>query len=149
MAEKTEGSVASNNTSETDKKAPEFTFSRGPSMEDIRSMQSRFCTEREWEQYHTPRNLLLALVREVGELAEIFQWRGEVESGLPGWSEADREHAGEEMSDILMNLVRLADVCRIDLPSAVTRKFSLNAEKYPADKAYGSMRKYTAYQVKK
>ena len=50
------------------------------------------------------------------------------------------------MSDILIYLVRLAEVCRVDLPAAVTNKFALNAQKYPADKAYGSMRKYTAYQ---
>ena len=57
---------------------------------------------------------------------------------------------GQEMSDVLINLVKLADVCRIDLPSAVKSKFALNAQKYPADKAYGSNKKYTAYnQVQK
>ena len=64
-----------------------------------------------------------------------------------GWSEAEREHVGQEMSDILIYLVRLAEMCRVDLPSAVTRKFALNAQKYPAEKAFGSMRKYTAYQA--
>ena len=62
-----------------------------------------------------------------------------------GWSETEREHLGQEMSDILIYLVRLAEQCRVDLPTAVTKKFTLNAEKYPAHKAYGSMRKYTAY----
>ena len=52
---------------------------------------------------------------EVGELAEIFQWRGEVAPGLPDFSPADRQHAGEELSDVLLYLVRLADVCGIDL----------------------------------
>ena len=66
-----------------------------------------------------------------------------------GWSEAKREHVGQEMSDILIYLVRLAEMCRIDLPSAVARKFAVNAQKYPADKAYGSMKKYTAYQDQK
>ena len=65
-----------------------------------------------------------------------------------GWSEADREHVGQEMSDILIYLVRLAEMCRIDLPSAVKSKFALNAQKYPANKASGSMRKYTAYNQK-
>ena len=63
-----------------------------------------------------------------------------------GWSDAEREHVGQEMSDILIYLVRLAEVCKVDLPSAVAKKFALNAEKYPVDKAYGSMKKYTAYQ---
>ncbi|CAI8043994.1 dCTP pyrophosphatase 1 [Geodia barretti] len=70
MAENTEGSVDSN-SSKTDK-TPEFRFSRAPSLEDIRVMQSRFAAERDWEQFHTPRNLLLALVGEVGELSEIL-----------------------------------------------------------------------------
>ena len=62
---------------------------------------------------------------------------------------AEREHVGQEMSDILIYLIRLAEMCRVDLPTAVTSKFALNAQKYPADKAYGSMQKYTAYEDKK
>lgn len=62
-----------------------------------------------------------------------------------GWSDARREHVGQEMSDILIYLVRLAEMCRVDLPSAVTKKFALNAQKYPADKVYGSSHKYSAY----
>ena len=62
-----------------------------------------------------------------------------------GWDESEREHVGQELSDILIYLVRLAEMCRVDLPSAVTKKFALNARKYPADKAYGSSQKYTAY----
>ena len=64
---------------------------------------------------------------------------------IVGWSDSEREHVGQEMSDILIYLVRLAETCQIDLPTAVTNKFALNAKKYPAEKAYGSMRKYTAY----
>lgn len=62
-----------------------------------------------------------------------------------GWSAAEKEHVGQEMSDILIYLVRLAEICRVDLPTAVTKKFAVNAQKYPVDKAYGSMHKYTAY----
>ncbi|XP_052834081.1 uncharacterized protein LOC106878263 [Octopus bimaculoides] len=65
---------------------PEFKFSLQTTLEDIRQKQEDFCTERNWAQYHTPRNVLLALVGEVGELAEIFQWKGEVKEGLPGRS---------------------------------------------------------------
>ena len=67
---------------------------------------------------------------------------------VAGWSEAEREHIGEEMSDILIYLVRMAEMCRVDLPSAVMRKFAKNARKYPTEKAYGSMLKYTAYTDK-
>jgi NTP pyrophosphatase (non-canonical NTP hydrolase) len=72
-------------------------------------------------------------VGEVGELCECFQWKGEVEPGLPGWSEAKRQHLGEEMADVLMYLIRLADKCGIDLPAAAERKIQKNAAKYPAD----------------
>ena len=58
----------------------------------------------------------------MGELCECFQWKGEVEPGLPGWSEAKRQHLGEEMADVLMYLIRLADKCGIDLPAAAERK---------------------------
>lgn len=62
-----------------------------------------------------------------------------------GWSDEDREHLGQEISDVLIYLVRLAECCRIDMPAAVVKKFELNARKYPADKVYGSSLKYTAY----
>ena len=62
-----------------------------------------------------------------------------------GWSEADREHLGQELSDVLIYLVRLADRCHVDLPAAVLSKLVLNAKKYPASKVYGSSQKYTAY----
>ena len=62
-----------------------------------------------------------------------------------GWSARDKEHLGEELSDVLINLVRLAERCHVDLPTAVLRKFELNARKYPADRVQGSCRKYTEY----
>jgi len=123
-----------------------FKFSLVPSLEQIRQMQEDFVTERNWEQYHTPRNILLAMVGEVGELAELFQWRGEVGKGLPGWCEKEKFDLANELSDVLIYLVRLADRCQIDLPTAVINKFKQNAEKYPANKVYGSSKKYTHYQ---
>ncbi|KAI8463121.1 MAG: hypothetical protein J3K34DRAFT_475513 [Monoraphidium minutum] len=98
-------------------------------LEEVRSRIARFADERDWRQYHTPRNLLLALVGEVGELSEIFQWRGEVAAGLPGFTDRELEHLGEEMSDVLLYLVRLADVCRVDLAAAVVDKLEKNARK--------------------
>eukprot|EP00262_Sarcandra_glabra_P012050 TRINITY_DN3012_c0_g1_i1.p1 TRINITY_DN3012_c0_g1~~TRINITY_DN3012_c0_g1_i1.p1 ORF type:complete len:146 (+),score=40.58 TRINITY_DN3012_c0_g1_i1:59-439(+) len=90
-----------------------------------------FAKARDWEQYHSPRNLLLAMVGEVGELSEIFQWKGEVARGLPNWEESDKEHLGEELSDVLLYLIRLADICEIDLGDAATKKIAKNAIKYP------------------
>ncbi|OWM90393.1 dCTP pyrophosphatase 1-like [Punica granatum] len=101
------------------------------SLLEIRDRLSEFAEVRGWTQYHSPRNLLLALVGEVGELSEIFQWKGEVAKGLPNWSTADKEHLEEELSDVLLYLVRLADVCGLDLGQAALTKITKNARKYP------------------
>merc|ERR1712130_521767 len=103
------------------------------SIESIKQMMSQFVKEREWEKYHTPRNLLLALVGEVGELSEIFQWKGECKRGLPSFSKTERIHLGEEMADILLYLARLADVCDVNLTQAVIDKMQKNKKKYPAE----------------
>lgn len=67
----------------------------------------------------------------MGELSEIFQWKGEVPKGLPGWKEEEKLHLGEELSDVLLYLVRLSDICGVDLGKAALRKVELNAIKYP------------------
>lgn len=74
---------------------------------------------------------MMMQVGEVGELSEIFQWKGEVPRGLPDWKEEEKVHLGEELSDVLLYLVRLSDICGIDLGQAALRKIGLNALKYP------------------
>lgn len=101
------------------------------SLKDLSTKLEEFAQARDWEKYHSPRNLLLAMVGEVGELSEIFQWRGEVARGLPNWDDSDKEHLGEELSDVLLYLVRLADICGIDLGDAALKKIVKNAIKYP------------------
>ncbi|XP_040892944.1 glutamyl-tRNA(Gln) amidotransferase subunit B, mitochondrial [Toxotes jaculatrix] len=123
-----------------------FAFSPEPTIEDIRRMQAEFTDERDWNQFHQPRNLLLAMVGEVGEVAELFQWRGEVAEGLPDWTDSEREQLAQELSDVLIYLVELAEKCRVDLPQAVLRKMALNRLKYPASKVHGSAKKYTEYK---
>nr|XP_048711660.1 dCTP pyrophosphatase 1 isoform X1 [Caretta caretta] len=126
----------------------EFTFSADPSLEDIRRLQAEFVAERGWGRFHQPRNLLLALVGEVGEVAELFQWRAEpaARAGLPGWAPGERAALAEELSDVLLYLVSLAQQCRVDLPRAALRKLDRNRARYPAHRAHGSARKYTHYQ---
>lgn len=102
-----------------------------------------FATERDWHQFHSPKNLVMALSGEVGELTEIFQWMTEDTSRLAGKDPATAEKVKEELADVLLYLVRLADVLGIDLNDAAIRKLQRNAEKYPADKARGSSKKYT------
>ncbi|ONK58773.1 uncharacterized protein A4U43_C09F16500 [Asparagus officinalis] len=114
-------------------------------LDDLRSRMAEFARERDWDQFHSPRNLLLALVGEVGELSEIFQWKGEVPKGLPDWDEKEKEHLGEELSDVLLYLVRLSDICGVDLGEAVLRKLELNARKYPVSRCKGSSKKHTHY----
>ncbi|KAG1686946.1 dCTP pyrophosphatase 1 [Nymphon striatum] len=188
-----------------------FKFSNTPTLEDIRMVQQKFADDRHWNEYHKPRNLLLAMVGEVGELSEIFQWKGEVETGLPGigqrkmrfaghvlrgssgelanlvlegtidgkrdrgkqrrtwsddvknwsrtgnlgkakrkakdksWSGKDKEHLGQELSDVLLYLINLASKCHVDLPQEVLKKIELNKLKYPAQKVKGSSKKYDEY----
>ena len=114
----------------------------------MRKLQENWVKDRNWTPYHTPRNLVLALVGEVGELAELFQWRGEVACSLPGWTErrellsthfmllsncnfTEREHLGEELSDVFLYLIRLADVCAVDFVSCIKDKIQKNSVKYP------------------
>ena len=124
-----------------------FAFDPAVTLESLRQDQAAFAAARDWDQFHTPRNVLLAMVGEVGELSELFQWRGDAGCGvdLPSWSENDKTHLGEEMADVLLYLVRLADRCGVDLPAVAKAKLEKNKHKYPADKCRGSAAKYTAY----
>ncbi|PSS14121.1 DCTP pyrophosphatase [Actinidia chinensis var. chinensis] len=108
----------------------------------LKNKMAEFAKERDWDRFHSPRNLLLALVGEVGELSEIFQWRGEVPKGLPDWKEEDKVHLGEELSDVLLYLVRLSDICGIDLGKAALRKVDLNALKYPVSLSKAASKKH-------
>jgi len=98
----------------------------------LRDAMREFTAGRDWERFHDPKSLLLALVGEVGELSELFQWlpAGDA-AGLAG-EEPLRTRAGEEMADVLLYLVRLADVLEIDLGAAAERKMLLNAKKHRA-----------------
>lgn len=98
----------------------------------LKKKMADFAKERDWDRFHSPRNLFLAMVGEVGEVSEVFQWKGEVPKGLPDWKEEEKVHLGEELSDVLLYLVRLSDICGIDLGQAALRKIELNAIKYPA-----------------
>ncbi|WP_313731646.1 nucleotide pyrophosphohydrolase [Pseudomonas sp.] len=102
----------------------------------------RFADDRDWQQFHSPKNLILALTGEVGELCEIFQWMNDAES-LSAAKDAEIGHSvKDELADVLMYLVRLSDVLGIDLNEAVTRKLASNGQKYPVDKARSNSKKY-------
>jgi dCTP diphosphatase len=116
---------------------------------DVDAMQERlreFAKERDWNQFHSPKNLVMALSVEASELLEHFQWLTEKESN--SLDEEKRIEVAHEMADVLIYLIRLADKLDIDLEASVDKKMLLNAEKYPVERVKGSSKKYTAYPSK-
>ena len=109
-------------------------------MNSLRDALRQFAAERDWDQFHSPKNLAIALSVEASELLEHFQWLTEAQSiALP----PDKlEEVRDEMADVLLYLVRLADRMDVDLEQAALAKIELNAAKYPVDKSRGSARKY-------
>lgn len=102
---------------------------------------AEFANERDWAQFHSPKNLVMALTGEVGELSEIFQWMTEAESVAAMQDPRTAERVRHEIADVMMYLVRLADMLRVDLDEALREKLALNAQKYPAALAKGSREK--------
>ena len=110
-------------------------------LESLRKALAEFAQARNWDQYHSPKNLVMALSVEVAELLEHFQWLGEEEA-----RHLDAEtlaKVADEIADVQIYLVRIADKLEIDILEAAEKKLVKNAEKYPAGKAHGSARKYT------
>lgn len=107
----------------------------------LRDALRRFAAERDWDKFHSPKNLAVALSVEAAELLEHFQWLTDEQSAaLPP---ATRARVAEEVADVLLYLIRLADRLDLDLVASATHKLRLNAEKYPVEKARGHARKYT------
>lgn len=111
------------------------------SLTELHNTVRHFAAERDWDQFHSPKNLAAALSVEASELLEHFQWLTEEQS--KNLSADKLAQVRLEMADVLIYLVRLADKLNVDLVAAANDKVALNAQKYPADKAKGSMRKYT------
>jgi NTP pyrophosphatase (non-canonical NTP hydrolase) len=111
-----------------------------PSLASLRLALRRFADVREWQQFHTPKNLAMALCVETAELLEHFQWLTAAQSARLG---ARRKRAvADEIADVLIYLTRLADVLEIDPLSAAQRKMRHNARKYPVARSRGNARKY-------
>jgi dCTP diphosphatase len=99
-------------------------------LEALRDAMREFTSERDWGRYHDPKSLLLALVGEVGELSELFQWLPAESARSEAQEEPMRTRVGEELADVLLYLVRLADVVDVDLRAVAERKLELNALKH-------------------
>ena len=113
-------------------------------LEQLKQRLRAFVAERDWQQYHSPKNLSMALIAEAAELVEHFHWLTEEHSAsLPPEKLAEAEL---ELADIQIYLVELADCLKLDLTAAVDKKLTINAQKYPADKVRGSAKKYNEYE---
>ncbi len=111
-------------------------------MNELRDKLRVFADERDWNQFHTPKNLVMALSGEVGELNEIFQWLDNKESTREKLSESQFSCIEEEIADIYLYLIRLADKLDIELNQAANKKIKINAEKYPIALAKSNAIKY-------
>ena len=112
---------------------------------DVDALQralQRFADARDWEQFHAPKNLAAALAVEAAELLEIFQWLDEAQSRAVRPGHALHERVAEEIADVQIYLLRLADKVGVDLDAAVRRKIARNEERYPPEKARGKATKY-------
>ncbi len=113
-------------------------------LQQLRELVRRFVDERDWDQFHTPKNLASALTVEAAELLEHFQW---LQNGRAEELGPDKlREVRHEMADVLVYLVRLADKLEVDLLAAVQDKMVLNRAKYPADLVRGDARKYYEYK---
>lgn len=113
------------------------------SLQELRNKINDFVTARDWDQFHSPKNLAMAMIVEAAELVEHFQWNTLEESRE--LTPEKREAVSHELADTFVYLLRIAEVLEIDLIEAANQKIILNGQKYPVDKVKGSNKKYTEY----
>jgi dCTP diphosphatase len=116
----------------------------GDSLNNLKNRLREFAKERDWDQFHSPKNLSMALIAEAAELIEHFQWLTQEESAkLP---KDKLKEVEQELADILIYLIRISDKLGIDLVEAANKKVELNKIKYPSSQVKGSARKYSEYR---
>jgi NTP pyrophosphatase (non-canonical NTP hydrolase) len=115
----------------------------GDSLHELKVRLAGFANERDWDQFHSPKNLSMALIAEAAELVEHFQWLSEEESF--NLKPEKQEEVAYELADILIFLIRTADKLDIDLADFVWRKIEINEKRYPVDKVKGSARRASEY----
>lgn len=112
-------------------------------LDQLKARLRQFAEERDWDKFHSPKNLSMALIAEAAELVEHFQWLTEEQSA--NLSPAKLKEVEAELADILIYLIRSADKLGIDLVEAAKYKIEINEQKYPTDKVKGNAKKYTEY----
>lgn len=111
----------------------------------LKQLQQEFSQMRDWDKFHTPKNLAMALTCESAELLELFQWLNEDESRIAHEDSSFKEKTSHELADIMLYLIRLADLMKINLNEAIRNKIEHNNKKYPAERVKGSAKKYDEY----
>lgn len=111
-------------------------------MDDLINKLRVFSNERDWDQFHSPKNLIMALTSEVGELSDIFQWLSEEQSKIENIDSKSLEKTKEEIADVFLYILRIADKLNIDLEREAVKKIRINAEKYPIELSKGNSVKY-------
>jgi len=114
-------------------------------IEPLKQRLLQFARERDWEQFHSPKNLAMALIAECAELVEHFQWLSEEQSYLTG-RPGKREEVAMEMADIFIFLIRCSQRLDIDLIDAAWRKIAINEQRYPAERVRGDARRASEYK---
>jgi len=112
-------------------------------IQEIKAQISDFTTEREWQQFHTPKNLSMAIATEAAELMEHFLWQESKESFVAMENPKKQAEIADELADILIFSLAFANACGLDVSSIIQEKMRANAEKYPAEKFKGRSDKYT------
>lgn len=118
-------------------------------IEDLKKRILAFAQERDWEQFHSPKNLSMAISAEAAELMEHFLWQSAESSRKEVLEEPLREKITEEIADILIFAIEFANISKIDIATAITEKMKKNALKYPVEKAKGKSAKYTELLIKR
>ena len=113
-------------------------------LDSLQKAYDVFVAERDWEQFHTPKNLALSLSLEAAEVLEIFQWKSDEQSR--NLAPPDLENLEDELGDVLLYLLRLSKKFDVDLLACAEKKLVKNAAKYPVEKVKGSAKKYTEYE---
>ena len=122
---------------------PQVPLARLVDVDALAQALEKFAADRDWAQFHSPKNMVMALTGEVGELSELFQWMPQEQSRHVANDPRLAEPLRDELADVLLYLVRLASVLGVDLNEAAAQKLKKNALKYPAAAAWGSSKKYT------
>ena len=122
-----------------------MTDARIDDLEALRQRVAAFAAARDWDQFHAPKNLAMALIAECAELVEHFQWLSEEQSA--SLTQAKKAAVRLELADILIYLVRISDKLNIDLLAAAGEKIALNEKRYPAEKVRGDARRAGEYEI--